>query len=106
MSSDDVFTVEAYYPVFVSQWQMEAGLCSICRNQVEGPCINCQTNVSSAQECFMCWGECGHAFHNHCIQRWLQTRNVCPLDNKTWIDKVGWSDDYHRVQIKKAAESN
>lgn len=25
-----------------------------------------------------------HAFHYHCIYRWLKSRNVCPLDNKDW----------------------
>ena len=25
-----------------------------------------------------------HAFHLHCINRWLKSRNVCPLDNREW----------------------
>lgn len=29
-------------------------------------------------------GGCGHIFHLDCIKRWLRTRSVCPLCNRSW----------------------
>lgn len=71
---------------------MAVETCAICRNHLMEPCIDCQPNTMSQSnnECITAWGACNHAFHMHCINRWLKTRNVCPLDNSTWtLQKYG-----------------
>ncbi|WZZ38727.1 hypothetical protein YC2023_034986 [Brassica napus] len=46
-------------------------------------CFLVERLASSYKEICSMW-VCNHAFHFHCISRWLKTRQVCPLDNSEW----------------------
>lgn len=66
-------------------WDIQVETCAICKNHIMEPCIDCQANASGTQaDCNVAWGKCNHAFHFHCINRWLKSRNTCPLDSKDW----------------------
>lgn len=81
------FEIRKWTAVLFWSWDMVVENCAICRNHLMEPCIECQPNTMSqtAEECQTAWGKCNHAFHLHCITRWTNSRNVCPLDNREWV---------------------
>lgn len=66
-------------------WNLEVDTCAICRNQLTDLCIDCQASESSAPcDCPVAWGGCDHAFHYHCIRRWLKKKGECPICEQMW----------------------
>ncbi|EQB60867.1 ring-box protein 1 [Vairimorpha apis BRL 01] len=70
----------------VGMWSpdMQVETCAICRNHIGDTCVECQNGLKRGEVCSVSWGTCNHAFHSHCITRWLMSKNVCPLDTKPW----------------------
>ncbi|KRY68222.1 RING-box protein 1a [Trichinella pseudospiralis] len=67
-------------------WDILVDSCAVCRNSLMECCTECQAvqSVNGNVDCVIAWGVCNHAFHLHCIARWLERRCVCPLDNLMW----------------------
>lgn len=81
------FRVHKWSAVALWAYDITVDNCAICRNHIMDKCIECQsiqemTNID--ESCSIAWGKCSHVFHTHCISRWLNTRQVCPLDNRNW----------------------
>eukprot|EP01080_Neovahlkampfia_damariscottae_P006846 gene6846-11007_t len=58
--------------------------CAICKSELHDMCLDCQANsftIENAQ-CKVSWGMCNHAYHYHCIIKYLKLNPHCPLCNK------------------------
>lgn len=83
------FEVKKWIGVAMWTFNNDVELCAVCRNLIVDPCIECQSNCSSVtgesdSDCKVAWGVCNHAYHFHCVSKWLKKHSTCPLDNTQW----------------------
>ena len=54
--------------------------CPICKGHLEEPCLQClESHNKGDLTCDASRGKCGHCFHKHCIDKWTEKSQVCPV---------------------------
>lgn len=69
--------------------------CRLCRIGLSEKCFFCQ--LDHQPNCPIVTGECGHKFHKHCIQRWMEYNRKCPSCDKKFIAV----DDQEILELSK-----
>ena len=65
-------------------WEVTDEVCGICRNPFDGCCTDCR---APGEDCPPVWGACRHAFHMHCILKWVNAKDSdqsCPMCRRPW----------------------
>ena len=63
-------------------WDLVEDFCGFCQSSLDSCCANCSIPGDS---CPPIVGKCGHAFHKHCLEQWLEKQNTCPACRKEWL---------------------
>eukprot|EP00007_Cunea_sp_BSH-02190019_P000587 CAMPEP_0174240170 /NCGR_PEP_ID=MMETSP0417-20130205/17736_1 /TAXON_ID=242541 /ORGANISM="Mayorella sp, Strain BSH-02190019" /LENGTH=148 /DNA_ID=CAMNT_0015319211 /DNA_START=33 /DNA_END=475 /DNA_ORIENTATION=+ len=64
--------INSYHGVAKWHWVVADDTCGICRMPFDGCCTDCHL---PGDDCPPVWGRCNHAFHMHCILRWIQSQS-------------------------------
>jgi len=87
-NSEIIFKTKKMNVFLEWEWDVTNEVCAICRNEMVDSCMRCQAENTN-KICTIVWGKCGHSFHHHCMQLWLEhaLHNVqrCPLCQQEWI---------------------
>jgi len=79
-----MFTLKKWNGICFWEYDIKVDTCAICRNLLVDLCLNCKTEDIKSIDCTVASGICNHAFHFHCISKWLKNRLVCPMCNSDW----------------------
>lgn len=57
------------------------GKCPLCNWYLDKPCTYClRSSKMNPGLCTIINAKCGHSFHKHCIDRWLEKNDKCPVE--------------------------
>mmetsp|Transcript_19761 Transcript_19761/g.44805 ORF Transcript_19761/g.44805 Transcript_19761/m.44805 type:complete len:84 (-) Transcript_19761:211-462(-) len=73
--------IKRWHGVAAWKWDVNDDCCGICRFAFEACCPDCKI---PGDDCPPIWGKCNHAFHIHCIMKWLEKNNTCPMCRQEW----------------------
>lgn len=62
-------------------------VCYICHMSCFESCIKCQSDMKGTS-CYPIIGECRHTYHQHCLYRWLDKNDKCPMCNQVWRNEL------------------
>ncbi|CAL5999818.1 RING-H2_zinc finger domain-containing protein [Hexamita inflata] len=68
--------------IFGLKYNENFGDCTICKEKLIDPCMECKNFQYS--NCQIGTGQCGHTFHLHCLNSWLENNGSCPMCTIDW----------------------
>lgn len=89
---EKIFEISKWHAIALWEYDVLNATCAICKENLHNLCVQCAASTvvgqSNDEQCSVSWGKCGHAYHYHCIKRWLemkhQQHNKCPHCAKDW----------------------
>jgi hypothetical protein len=83
--SKSPFTIVKINQIGIWTYDLSNENCGICRDSNQSLCLMCESgDTNPAKPCQVIIGKCGHAYHSHCINGWLDNNSVCPICAQTW----------------------
>jgi len=81
--------------------------CMICLRSIYDPSYETISNNNNIlNKCGIELGCCGHMFHSDCINDWLKTSGICPIDKVKWWKHQCFDINKNSKQKKKLNEEN